>query len=124
MEGKKGQSCDEVCANEESDLVCDNTQMQFINNCNVMKKHFDCYRGCWNEVSNAVPAYSREGENYGGMCFVSYDVFSICNAKHPTTQRLCYCLPRATIIPYNHETPAIRVPVVRMGGRKVVKKNA
>ena len=74
--------------------------MQFINDCNIMKQHFPCQRGCWNEVTNAIPSYCKGDKGYGGMCLISYDAFSTCNSKQDGTFRLCYCIDKQSRIVY------------------------
>lgn len=110
---ENGQSCEEAC---QPGYVCDNTQMQFINDCSVMKQHYPCQRGCWNEVSNAVPSYCKGETGYGGMCLVSQDAFATCKAQLKGTYRLCYCLPKESVVTYSHKTPEIRMA-------RITKKN-
>lgn len=119
MTGDKGASCDEACSALGMEYVCDGTQMQFVNHCNIMKEHFECARGCWNEVSNAVPTFCEEGKVYGGMCLISHDSFSFCNVGYPNTRRLCYCIQNATSILYPYITPAIRTVITHR--RKTVQ---
>ena len=109
IKGESGESCNDRCKRLAGDFICDPAQMQFVNECSVMKKHFDCVRGCWNEVNNAIPTYCPQGETYGGMCLISHDAFSTCDASHENTNRLCYCISNATRVIYNHNTPTLRV---------------
>merc|ERR1712070_100168 len=36
--GKQGQSCFEVCADQDK-MVCDGSQLHFVNNCHALEKH-------------------------------------------------------------------------------------
>ena len=108
IQAKKGQSCEESCNLLSSDMVCDNVQMQFVNDCNVMKQYFPCQRGCWNEFTNAMPSYCEGDKGYGGMCLISHDAFSTCDSKMQGTIRLCYCIDSRSRIAYPFKTPALR----------------
>ena len=91
--GNMGETCDSVCSRQEN-AFCDPNQLEFVNDCNVMKAHFPCERGCWNEVAVDIPAYVNDGKGYNGMCFVSVDSFPVCDASNPNTRRLCVCIPK------------------------------
>ena len=120
IQAQKGQSCEESCNLLSSQFICDDVQMQFINDCNIMKQHFSCQRGCWNEVTNAIPSYCKGDKGYGGMCLISYDAFSTCNSKQDGTFRLCYCIDKQSRIVYPFNTPTLR-PFSKLN--KTIKSN-
>lgn len=107
IKGEKGETCEAVCQRQPGDMVCNNVQTEFVNDCAVMKEHFPCEKGCWNEVGNDIPAYVQDGGGYSGMCLISVDSFPLCSYANPNTYRLCYCLPRTTVIDYDVKTPVV-----------------
>ncbi|KAK8816016.1 hypothetical protein WA538_005134 [Blastocystis sp. DL] len=92
VSGDKGETCKSACWRQNA--VCNPKQLEFGNDCNVMKAHFPCEKGCWNEVGVDIPAYVNDGKGYDGMCLVSVDSFPSCEASNPNTRRLCYCIPK------------------------------
>ena len=84
--------------------------MEFANDCKVMKKHFPCERGCWNEVGNDIPAYVVEGDQYGGMCLVSMDSFPVCTLQNKASRRLCVCVHKDSVVDYDIKTPVLGSP--------------
>ena len=92
VSGDKGETCKSACWRQNA--VCNPDQLEFGNDCNVMKAHFPCEKGCWNEVGVDIPAYVNDGKGYDGMCLVSVDSFPSCDASNPNTHRLCYCIPK------------------------------
>lgn len=105
----KGIPCSAACALYQPGYDCDNVQMEFVNECNRMKRFFPCERGCWNEVGNDIPAYVESGERYGGMCLVSVDSFPLCDSANKGTQRLCMCVQKDSIVNYGIKTPVVKV---------------
>lgn len=87
-----GQSCDNLCAAEKKH--CDPAELEFVNNCEEMKKAFPCEDGCGHQVGQEIPAYVHDKTRDTALqCLVTDDAIPSCAAKVPVTTRLCVCTP-------------------------------
>eukprot|EP00760_Papus_ankaliazontas_P029621 PhM_4_TR4320/c0_g1_i1/m.35209/K00726/MGAT1; alpha-1,3-mannosyl-glycoprotein beta-1,2-N-acetylglucosaminyltransferase len=88
-----GMSCDEVCASR-ANMICGPQDFEFINHCRTLKEHFPCTAGCSREWGRDIPNYAVDPEDKKnfGKCLITEDVSS-CDASHPSTKRLCPCIP-------------------------------
>lgn len=89
-----GASCHEACS--AMHLNCDVEQMPFLNDCNEMLIHFPCEDGCAHQVGAELPAYvSDRSEPTYQQCLVTFISSLNCEGKHPSTNRLCACMPES-----------------------------
>ena len=88
--GAKGESCDETC-NRKS-MSCSVDQLHFLNNCGTMTDHFAC-KYCAHQAGLELPAYVvAPKEPTVGQCLITFISKLRCDAKHPSTRRLCPCM--------------------------------
>ena len=79
-------NCDDVCQNQS--LKCDNSWFSVINDCESMKKHFNCNK-CSNSMGSDQPAFLP----VESKCLVSMNILqSSCSSAHKDTIRLCPCI--------------------------------
>lgn len=96
--GSKGLSCDEVCQRRGS--TCDKMQLYFLNDCNLLRKHFECEAGCAHQVGKELPVYvPDEFQPTYRQCLLTFISPMSCDAKHASTSRLCACKIMTTILP-------------------------
>lgn len=90
--GKQGQSCSEVCKVQGLECLID--QMDYINSCNVLSKHFKCERGCVVETGSDLPCFVTDATNvvHYQQCLITEERTS-CGGSHSATTRLCPCAP-------------------------------
>jgi len=102
IKGDQGENCNAVC--ERAALLdpsaggkrrCDEDHFVYINECSILKEHFPCERGCRGGVIGPdVPNYvssSTKPELYQHCLTTDFE--SNCHASHPTTRRICPCVP-------------------------------
>ncbi|CAK9001972.1 unnamed protein product [Durusdinium trenchii] len=88
--GARGLSCDEVCKLRGSS--CDKMQLFFLNDCNLLRKHFPCEAGCAHQVGKELPVYvPDEFQPTYRQCLLTFISPMNCEAKHSSTSRLCAC---------------------------------
>ncbi|CAE7312576.1 GNTI [Symbiodinium natans] len=88
--GSQGRSCVEVCQSRNS--KCDSKQIYFLNDCNVLKKHFPCEAGCAHQVGKELPVYVPDHvQSTTGQCLLTFISPGSCEGKHKSTSRLCPC---------------------------------
>ena len=76
-------SCKTICENQK--LVCSKASFPFINNCDVMKKHFKCNSQCFIGNEKYYPIFD-------GSCHLSNNFDFDCDLKNPNKgTRLCPC---------------------------------
>lgn len=86
----RAESCDGLC--QRHGLLCDPAELEYVNNCEALKKVFPCENGCGHQVGQEIPAYVHEpGRDTYQQCLVTDDVISTCDARHHSTTRLCRC---------------------------------
>ena len=91
LKAARGQSCTSLC--EEAGSACAEDQFAFLNDCDVLKRHFPCERGCAYQLGGDIPNYVPDlSRDTGGQCLLNHGVAS-CGARHPSTKRLCACAP-------------------------------
>eukprot|EP00434_Breviolum_minutum_P018029 symbB.v1.2.015897.t2/scaffold1195.1/size134849/8 len=91
MSGKPNQSCNQLC--NEAALQCVDRQLEFGNQCELLKEHFRCENGCGHQVGMELPCYVHDRQRDTALqCLVSDEAKPNCNAKHPATSRLCVCV--------------------------------
>jgi len=86
-----GLNCHDVCKTEKRS--CSEADFEFINDCEVLARHFDCKRGCSREWGPDIPNYAvnpEDPKNYQ-KCLITEDTPQ-CDASHPSTRRLCPCV--------------------------------
>ncbi|CAJ1423835.1 unnamed protein product [Effrenium voratum] len=92
MTGKPNQACQQVC--QQAGMACNARQLEFVNRCEVLKKHFPCENGCGHQVGPELPSYVQDRKRDTAMqCLVTDESPPNCAAHHPATTRLCACLP-------------------------------
>ncbi|CAE6940996.1 Mgat1 [Symbiodinium sp. CCMP2456] len=88
--GSQGKSCVEVC--QARNAKCDKQQIYFLNDCNLLKKHFPCEAGCAHQVGKELPVYVPDpAQSTKGQCLITFISPATCEAKHKSTSRLCPC---------------------------------
>lgn len=88
--GSQGKSCVEVC--QSRNAKCDKQQIYFLNDCNLLKKHFPCEAGCAHQVGKELPVYVPDpAQSTKGQCLITFISPATCEAKHKSTSRLCPC---------------------------------
>ncbi|KAK9847547.1 hypothetical protein WJX84_001936 [Apatococcus fuscideae] len=87
----QGQSCSDACGQQE--MLCSTPDFWFINSCETLREHFPCTHGCATELGPDLPNYvmGPDLETYQ-TCLV-FQKQPKCNAAHPSTARLCPCVP-------------------------------
>eukprot|EP00929_Paragymnodinium_shiwhaense_P084326 TRINITY_DN4507_c0_g1_i1.p1 TRINITY_DN4507_c0_g1~~TRINITY_DN4507_c0_g1_i1.p1 ORF type:complete len:836 (-),score=194.41 TRINITY_DN4507_c0_g1_i1:209-2716(-) len=89
---KQGQSCNEACRELGPGHKCDVEQMEFMNDCNILKEHFGCEAGCAHQVGKELPCYvSDDKQPTWRQCLVTFISVMNCESKHKSTRRLCSC---------------------------------
>jgi hypothetical protein len=85
-------SIKKVC--EEKNKKCNKQNLELLNNCDDMKKHFPC-NTCSYSTGNEQPAFVVENADQQfnpSVCLINSDATqSFCEAKHRFTIRLCSC---------------------------------
>ncbi|CAE7239906.1 unnamed protein product [Symbiodinium necroappetens] len=114
--GSQGKSCVEVC--QSRNAKCDKQQIYFLNDCNLLKKHFPCEAGCAHQVGKELPVYVPDpAQSTKGQCLITFISPATCEAKHKSTSRLCPCSVAA-------KADAVRPAFVTVHGSRVrTKKN-
>eukprot|EP00438_Fugacium_kawagutii_P030753 Skav217085 [mRNA] locus=scaffold1308:133297:133542:- [translate_table: standard] len=76
-------------------MDCDVDQFYFLNDCNLLIKQFGC-RFCAHQAGEELPAYVvADFEPTVGQCLVTFVSPFQCGTKHPSTRRLCPCMPHS-----------------------------
>ena len=89
--GRQGMSCEESC--KEDEMACDADQFHFLNDCHILTSSFGC-NFCAHQAGLELPAYVVDVfEPTVGQCLVTYISPFHCATKHPSTRRLCPCMP-------------------------------
>ena len=89
--GRQGMSCEESC--KEDEMACDADQFHFLNDCHILTSSFGC-NFCAHQAGLELPAYVVDNlEPTVGQCLVTYISPFHCATKHPSTRRLCPCMP-------------------------------
>ena len=96
---RRGETCSSAC--DRAKLSCRVLQLEFANNCTVLRALFPCERGCLHQIGQELPAYvasSVSQEYTSGQCLVRdiADALS-CKTSHPKTQRACVCMPQQLV---------------------------
>lgn len=87
----RGESCTQTCSLRG--MHCDATQLYFLNNCRTMEQHFHC-KWCAHQVGQELPVYvPDEKQPTFGQCLITFISPMRCETQHPSTQRLCACVP-------------------------------
>jgi len=90
----RGESCSMACASRA--MLCDAEQLHFLNSCDALEKHFACEGGCAHQVGKELPVYvPDEMQPTYRQCLVTFISHLTCEAQHPSTARLCACVPSA-----------------------------
>lgn len=73
--------------------ACSKSELEWVNSCEAMQRHFGCEAGCGHQVGLELPAYatSPDLDTYR-QCLVTDIAFSTCDAKYLKTARLCRCI--------------------------------
>eukprot|EP00913_Durusdinium_trenchii_P013555 g12725.t1 len=67
-------------------------QLFFLNDCNLLRKHFPCEAGCAHQVGKELPVYvPDEFQPTYRQCLLTFISPMNCEAKHSSTSRLCAC---------------------------------
>jgi len=92
MPAPRGVSCADHC--RQKGKRCDRGWFDFINTCAHLKSGFSCApNGCGYEVGEDIPVFvSDPSHPVFGTCLIT-DAVSTCEARHPSTSRLCPCAP-------------------------------
>ena len=89
----RSESCTRTCAQHA--LVCAPFQMPFVNSCGMLRQHFKCEAGCGHQVGLELPCYVIDPQQVTyHQCLTSDEAPTNCDASHPSTRRICACLPR------------------------------
>jgi len=87
-----GESCDDFCVSQG--MQCSEPDLEFVNNCNELKKAFPCESGCGHQAGKEIPCYVHDKtRDTSEQCLVTDTTVSLCSASHPSTTRLCACIP-------------------------------
>ena len=90
--GHQGKSCEESC--QEDGMVCDVEQFHFLNDCGILTASFGC-KFCAHQAGEELPAYVvNDFEPTVGQCLVTFISPFRCATQHPSTRRLCPCMPK------------------------------
>lgn len=90
--GLQGESCEKSCA--KGGMACDPEQFHFLNNCEDMINNFGC-KFCAHQTGDELPSYVVDDfQPTVGQCLVTFLSPLQCDTKHPSTRRLCPCMPR------------------------------
>ncbi|KAF4651444.1 hypothetical protein FOL46_000315, partial [Perkinsus olseni] len=93
LSASRGVSCNDACHNN-NDMVCYDHLLEFGNDCHVMLTHFPCEQGCGHQLGLELPAYVLDGGLHTfGQCLVTDHGAPSCLTSHPSTARMCVCLP-------------------------------
>ena len=86
-----GETCSDACARKG--LRCDEPELEWVNNCDALQKHFACEGGCGHQVGSELPAYASDVslDTYQ-QCLFSDIAVSKCDSRYTKTIRLCRCL--------------------------------
>eukprot|EP00658_Telonema_sp_P-2_P072300 TRINITY_DN61459_c0_g1_i1.p1 TRINITY_DN61459_c0_g1~~TRINITY_DN61459_c0_g1_i1.p1 ORF type:complete len:473 (+),score=96.51 TRINITY_DN61459_c0_g1_i1:147-1565(+) len=85
------ESCAQACQRHK--MRCEEAELVFMNSCRVLMRHFRCEAGCGHQVGPDIPNYvTNRAEPTFQQCLIS-DGGTKCGAAHPSTQRLCACVP-------------------------------
>eukprot|EP00933_Yihiella_yeosuensis_P072446 TRINITY_DN8082_c1_g4_i1.p1 TRINITY_DN8082_c1_g4~~TRINITY_DN8082_c1_g4_i1.p1 ORF type:complete len:578 (+),score=76.01 TRINITY_DN8082_c1_g4_i1:266-1999(+) len=89
---RAGESCDSVC--QRLGHRCVQRQLEYANACEHLKQYFPCEAGCGHQVGQEIPCYVHDkSRDTAGQCLVTDEAAPSCEAKHPSTTRLCVCVP-------------------------------
>lgn len=87
-----GQSCSQFCTGIGG--RCHDKMLEFVNTCAKLRTYFPCESGCGHQVGQEIPCYVHDtSRDTAQQCLVTDDVMSVCTASHPSTTRLCACVP-------------------------------
>ncbi|KAF4755783.1 hypothetical protein FOZ62_003610 [Perkinsus olseni] len=93
LSASRGVSCNDACHNNNG-MVCYDHLLEFANDCHVMLAHFPCEQGCGHQLGLELPAYVLDGGLHTfGQCLVTDHGAPSCLTSHPSTARMCVCLP-------------------------------
>jgi len=83
--GNRGQSCAEVCS--EKGKQCEEGALDSLNNCEMMKKEFQC-KTCEVNEGDDQPCLNEKG-----VCLLKRNRNHYnCNGRYSSTRRLCSCV--------------------------------
>lgn len=88
----KATSCDIVC--RAKNLRCDQRTLKLADNCDALRHHFPCQKGCGHQLGTDLPAYVDDPRQpTHQQCLVSNkaSLRPTCAASHRSTKRLCVC---------------------------------
>lgn len=86
-----GESCENACGKLMK--RCLPRELEFLNNCETMKRYFPCEAGCGHQVGQEIPCYVHDKtRDTAGQCLVTDEAVPSCDAKFPSTTRICPCL--------------------------------
>ena len=87
----RGQSCTGACM--ALGATCSGPQLPFVNSCEAMQRNFKCEGGCGHQVGQEIPCYVTDASQATyRQCLTTDGAPNDCDAKHPSTQRLCACV--------------------------------
>ncbi|CAE8635953.1 unnamed protein product [Polarella glacialis] len=93
LAAQPGESCDGACQRLGA-LRCEARQLEFANSCGALRGFFACEEGCGHQVGSEIPAYVHDRSRDTALqCLVTDEAAPTCAAKHPSTSRLCVCVP-------------------------------
>ncbi|KAF4681239.1 hypothetical protein FOZ60_012428 [Perkinsus olseni] len=93
LPASRGVSCNDAC-HSNNGMVCYDHLLEFANDCHVMLTHFPCEQGCGHQLGLELPAYVLDGGLHTfGQCLVTDHGAPSCLTSHPSTARMCVCLP-------------------------------
>ncbi len=103
----QGVSCSNTCRDKYGDSArCDIHKISQLNNCDSLKKYFNCESCQGDSPGSDQPAYVPSKQqclfNVG-----SNRLRTTCEAQHPDTQRLCACFDPARVDVFHKEWEAI-----------------
>jgi hypothetical protein len=87
---EQGEDCVMACARKNQ--VCSSPDLPWLNDCNVLKKHFPCEKGCILETGLDIPSYVSGALPTNGFCVTKmHNELIVCQGQHVGTSRLCAC---------------------------------
>ncbi len=86
-----GVSCTQHCAG--LGLTCVQSELEWVNSCDVLQRHFACEAGCGHQVGNELPAYAGvDSLDTFQQCLFTDIAVPTCEASFAKTSRLCRCV--------------------------------
>jgi hypothetical protein len=76
-------------------MACSSDDFWFINQCEVLMRHFACERGCAVEMGADIPTYVLDPSFRTFQTCLVGQAQPLCDARHNATARLCPCVAAA-----------------------------